>query len=102
MKHYKLSHLIAALRGTRVERALTQTDLAKRLQLPQSYVSELEAGTRDPRLSTLLEWSRALDFEVMLVPKKLVLTVNEIVSGVDNVDALEMDPSPFKALPQEI
>ena len=102
MKNYKLSHLIAALRRVRMDHDMTQTELAKLLQLPQSYVSELEAGARDPRLSTLLEWSRALNFEVMLVPKELALAVGEIVSGIDYVDAHEMDPSPFKALPHEV
>ncbi len=99
MKHYKLAHLITGLRRARAQQALTQVQLAKMLELPQSYVSDLERGTRDPRLTTFLDWGRVLGFELMLIPKHLVSGVNQIVTNTDNTD---IDESPFRPLPEEV
>ncbi len=100
MKHFKFAHLLNLLKKTRVENGLTQSELSRILIVPQGYVSELESGARDPRLSTFLEWSRALGFELVLIPKQLLLAVNQIVANVDVLES-DQDQSPFKALPEE-
>lgn len=40
--------LLALLRDLRKEAGLRQTDLAKKLEKPQSYVSKYESGERRP------------------------------------------------------
>jgi transcriptional regulator with XRE-family HTH domain len=100
MNHYKFAHILKLLKKARLDNGLTQAQLAKVLVVPQSYVSELEAGARDPRLGTVLEWSRALGLELVLIPKQLLLAVNEITSNVDSLESDEHQ-SPFKALPEE-
>ena len=49
------------VRELRQKRGLTQVDLAERLGVPQSRVSEIESGSRVPNLVTMLRLSIALD-----------------------------------------
>jgi ribosome-binding protein aMBF1 (putative translation factor) len=52
------------VRRLRMERGLSQNELAKRMGLSQSVVARLEAGGVEPRLSTLDRVARALDVEL--------------------------------------
>jgi transcriptional regulator with XRE-family HTH domain len=49
------------VRELRQKRGLTQNDLAQRLGVPQSRISEIESGTRMPNLVTMLRLAAALD-----------------------------------------
>lgn len=46
--------------GLRRERGLTQADVAERLGTSQPVIARLEAGGRDPRLSTLERYARVV------------------------------------------
>jgi HTH-type transcriptional regulator / antitoxin HipB len=59
------------LRQSREVKGLTQSDMGARIGQPQSAVSRIERGS-DLRLSTLLEMSRVLEMEPVLVPKLLI------------------------------
>ena len=50
----------------RTRRSLSQRELAELCGTTQSAVARLEAGTRPPRLSTLLRIANALDCELEL------------------------------------
>ena len=39
---------------------LTQTEVAEHIGITQTALSRLEAGTRQPRVDTLLRWAEAL------------------------------------------
>ena len=67
--------LLGALRDARLARDLSQQALAHRLGLHQRQISDLERGAMDPRLSTIQNVGRALDLELMLVPRHLINTV---------------------------
>lgn len=54
----KKTHLLKLLKQVRLEAKLRQVDLAKRLRLPQSFVSKYESGER--RLD-LLELQQVCD-----------------------------------------
>jgi hypothetical protein len=41
----------------------------------QRQISDLERSTMDPRLSTLQNVARALDLELMLIPRQLISTI---------------------------
>ena len=63
------------LRLTRLGRHLTQEELARKLGLRQRQISDLERATVDPRLSTILNVARALDLEIILIPRSLISAV---------------------------
>jgi len=52
--------LLDDLVALRTEKKLTQTDVAERMGISQSAVARIEAGDRDPRLSTLRRYAMAV------------------------------------------
>ena len=60
------------LRETRLRKQLSQHELAGKLGLRQRQISDLERAAIDPRLSTIQNVARALDLELMLVPRHLI------------------------------
>lgn len=54
-----------AVRSLRKRERLTQEDLADRSDLHATFVSEVERGTRDVRLSTLCKLATGLDVPVL-------------------------------------
>ena len=80
-----LAHLRDAIRAARTQQHFTQQALATKLGIRQRQISDLERSTIDPRLSTLENVARALDLELMLVPRPLISTVEAIVrTGTDD------------------
>jgi transcriptional regulator with XRE-family HTH domain len=67
-----------SLREARRERRLSQAELSKQLGIGQGTLSRAETSS-DVRLATLLQVARALDLEVMLIPRRLVPAVDAIV-----------------------
>lgn len=80
---YKSEALIDSLREAREVAGISQRDLSARSGLTQSHISQIERGTLDPGLSSLIDLSRALDLELVLVPKKLLPAVNGILQTSD-------------------
>lgn len=87
---YKGEHLARALRDTRETAALSQRALSARAGLTQSHISQIERGTLEPGLATLIDLARALDLELVLVPKRLLPAVN----GLLHATSAERDLSP--------
>jgi HTH-type transcriptional regulator/antitoxin HipB len=72
------------LKASRLSRQLSQVELAEKLGLRQRQISDLERATIDPRLSTIHNVARALELELMLIPRHLISTVNALQrSGSD-------------------
>ena len=67
--------LFETLRDARLRRHLSQQDLARKLGLGQRQISDLERASQDPRLSTVQNVARALDLELLLVPRHLIPAV---------------------------
>ena len=74
-----LGHLRRLLRLARTRRGLSQQALAAKLGIRQRQISDLERSTIDPRLSTLENVARALDMELMLVPRPLISSVEALL-----------------------
>lgn len=70
--------LIATLKAARLNKGLSQRALAARVGLPQSHISRIEAGAVDLRTSNLLELARALELELMLVPRSSMPVVRAL------------------------
>jgi HTH-type transcriptional regulator / antitoxin HipB len=77
------------LRQARKARGLSQEELSKQLGIGQGTLSRAETST-DVQFGTLQQIARALDLEPMLVPRRLVGTVDTILrhglSGVAEPD----------------
>jgi transcriptional regulator with XRE-family HTH domain len=64
--------LCTALREAREAAGLTQTDLAKRLGVGQSYVSKIENGDRRIEVAELVLVCRALDIDPVKFIKAII------------------------------
>lgn len=58
---------------------LSQAALAARVGKAQVQISRLESGVNVPRVDTLAEVLRALDHELMAVPRELVPVVEAMI-----------------------
>jgi HTH-type transcriptional regulator / antitoxin HipB len=78
------SSMSEVLKASRLSRQMSQAELAKKLGLRQRQISDLERATIDPRLSTIHNVARALELELMLIPRHLISAVNALQrSGSD-------------------
>ncbi len=75
------------LQNARERKGLSQRDLATKLGVRQSYVSRIETAAVDPRASSLTEFARALDLELVLIPRQ-VLPAVQALSRQDEPDEL--------------
>jgi transcriptional regulator with XRE-family HTH domain len=59
---------------------MSQRALSAKAGLSQSHISQIESGTLEPGLSKLVDIARALDLELVLVPRKLVPAINSLTT----------------------
>lgn len=76
---YATQVIAASLREARTAKGLSQRDLSALAGIPQAQISRIEAGTVDPRVTSLIAIANALDLELTLVPRKAVPAVKSIV-----------------------
>jgi transcriptional regulator with XRE-family HTH domain len=88
--------LADVLRITRLTQRLSQAQLASKLGLRQRQISDLEREAVDARLSTIQNVARALDLELMLIPRHLISTVEALQRT-----GSEGDRRPLYALDEE-
>ncbi|MEA2689471.1 MAG: hypothetical protein QOJ39_3158 [Candidatus Eremiobacteraeota bacterium] len=81
------------IRRARKARGLSQEELSKQLGISQGTLSRAELSP-DVRLATVLQLARALDQEIMLIPRRLVPAVDAIVrhGTVDGSSATTDEP----------
>ena len=75
---YSVETIGKAFSAERERRDLTQRALAQLAGTTQARISKIENGETDPRFSTLIEMARALDLELVLVPRRHLPAVNGI------------------------
>ena len=73
--------IIQKLQQARKDKGLTQGELGTKIGLPQSHISQIEAGKVDLRISSLTEMAKLLDLEMMLVPRPLKPAIESMISG---------------------
>jgi HTH-type transcriptional regulator/antitoxin HipB len=78
---YQTQELVKELADARRRKGLSQKDLAGRLGIPQSHVSNIERGKTDLRLSSFIDFARAVDLDVVLVPRKSLPALRSILAG---------------------
>ncbi len=67
-----MHEIIKQLKRARLDKKLKQSELGRKLGLPQSHISKIEQGKSDPRLSTVTDLARLLDQELVLVPRDML------------------------------
>jgi transcriptional regulator with XRE-family HTH domain len=87
--NYASDEILQTLRTAREHAGLSQRDLSGRIGVPQSHISKIEGGGSDLRLSSLIELARALDHEVVVVPRKLLPAVEAIVSNASSTPSAD-------------
>jgi transcriptional regulator with XRE-family HTH domain len=83
---YTAEEIANTLKAAREARGLSQRTLGGAVGLPQSHVSKIEGGAVDLKLSSLIELARALDLDVVLVPRKFVPAVQSIIRSAEPVN----------------
>lgn len=96
-----VEYLAKALKAAREGKKLSQRALGKVAGMPQYQISKIENAAVDMKASTLIELSRALDLEVMLVPRKHVPAVKSIVGSAGRETSESAPPRPAYALDSE-
>jgi len=84
------------LRTSRLTQRLSQAQLASTLGVRQRQISDLEREAVDARLSTIQNVARALDLELMLIPRHLISAVEALQRS-----GSEGDQRPLYALDEE-
>lgn len=87
-----LNQLPELLKKRRLELDLNQKDMLMKIGMSQQQYQRIESGG-DPRLSTFLRILEGMDLEMMLVPRKRVLEVQELLSVPAEKTRLE-EPQP--------
>lgn len=90
---YKSEALITRLRRARETAGMSQRALSDRSGLTQSHISHIERGTLEPGISNLIDLARALDMELVLVPRKLLPAVEGILGSNSGAEMLSLEAS---------
>ena len=88
--------LADVLRNGRYRKQLSQQQLAHKLGMRQRQISDVERAAADSRLSTIQNVARALDLELMLVPRQLIAAVEALQRA-----GMEDGKRPLYALDEE-
>jgi HTH-type transcriptional regulator/antitoxin HipB len=78
-----MNEILNQLKKARREKKLSQAALGSKLGFPQSHISSIEAGLTNPRLSSVMDLARFLDYEVMLIPKSFAPAIAALIRGED-------------------
>jgi transcriptional regulator with XRE-family HTH domain len=92
-----MSDIIRDLAEARRSRQLSQATVAHRMGTPQSVVSRLE-NSSNARLDTLESYAQALDFELMVVPRRLAPRVRALLRP-DQIDDAAAPPLIRRSVP---
>lgn len=79
---YLVENIAQELKAARNKKGLSQRELGAKVGIPQSHISKIENGAVDLKTSSLIELARALDLELMLVPRALTPAVQGLQRGL--------------------
>lgn len=79
---YLVENIAQELKAARNKKGLSQRELGAKVGIPQSHISKIENGAVDLKTSSLIELARALDLELMLVPRALIPAVQGLQRGL--------------------
>lgn len=71
------------LKAARLQHRWSQSELGARIGLPQTHISGIETGKIVPRFDTLLDLVRVLEYDLLLIPRRLVPAVQALLRDQD-------------------
>lgn len=77
--NYKTEDLALQIRQAREKAAMSQRDLSARSGVTQSHISQIESGKLSPGIGTMVDIGRALELELIFVPKRSMSAVNSLI-----------------------
>lgn len=80
--HESIKEMGYLLKTARQQKKLSQRAFGVKVGVPQSHISKIENGQVNLQLSSLIEFSRVLDLELMLIPRGLVPAVQALKQGL--------------------
>jgi len=90
---YATEYIFNTLKAARKSKGLSQRELGKRSGIPQGHISKIEKNAVDIGLSSLIALARALDLELMLVPRTLLPAAKSIVRSSVRLDDRQNESS---------
>lgn len=76
---YSIEEIAETLKAARQSKQLSQRELSEKVGLTQSHISRIENAAVDLQVSNLIELARALELELVLVPKRVLPPVQSLV-----------------------
>lgn len=73
-----------SIKAARKKLGLSQRALSAIAGIPQSHISKIEQGKVDLQTSSLIEIARALELELVLVPRQYLSAIQAIQGGLLN------------------
>jgi HTH-type transcriptional regulator / antitoxin HipB len=80
MTQDQLEVFAGQLKRAREGKGMSQRALANRIGIPQGHLSRIESGSVDLQTSTLIQIARALDLELVLIPRRVLPAVAALTS----------------------
>ena len=96
--NYVLEHLTKALRAARLEKGLSQRELSRKTGMPQAQISKIENAAVDLKTSSLISLARALEMDVMLIPRTYIPAVSGLLRMSNLKDDEETSARPAYTL----
>lgn len=76
-----IKKLIDRIRTARKARRMSQQILAQKVGIPQSHLSKIETGNVNIKLSSFVEIARALELELLLVPRQSATMIKNLIAS---------------------
>jgi transcriptional regulator with XRE-family HTH domain len=68
-KEDQIDKIGTMLNNIRVEQSITQEELARKMKVAQSYISQTESNRKKPTLPTLIKYLKACGYEIVFQKK---------------------------------
>lgn len=88
-----LKEIADLLKRLREQKHLSQRELADRVNMTQSHISNIESGAVNLGAISLFEITRALEHEIMLIPREEIQTVKAILAAKNRPESEWSSPA---------
>ena len=86
-----IKSILQDLKLARQAKGMSQRALALKVGIPQSHLSRIESGRVNIQLTSLIEISRVLELELMLVPRQKINLVRGLIKNDSPKPAYTLD-----------